>query len=101
MHWQAILILHDPKTGAYHAALFQEAPFPGPAETRYRHPRVMRLRSRMHHTVGAMSLEGAQAHADELASKIPDAKLFRDWVEPFDSKDYAMTLLIDPAKMAA
>jgi hypothetical protein len=96
--FEVILILFDPMKGTYHAALFYEAPFPGPPGAV---PNVARMRSKMHHTAGAPTLEGAQVHADELSARIPSAKLLRDRVEAFDSTDPATTILMDARELAA
>lgn len=62
-------ILHNLEAGTFHAAFFEERPPPGPvlpvAETA-----LVRLWSKMHHVTGSPTLEGAQAHLDDLAAKI-------------------------------
>lgn len=75
-----LCILHDTTTGRYHAAFFEEAPFPGPRPEVFE-GRAVRLKSKMHHTTGAASLAGAQAHLDDMAKMIavPPENL---WLEP-------------------
>lgn len=63
-------ILHDVTTGRYHAAFFEEKPFPG-AIPPAKEAQLIRLRSRFHHTEGADDLEGALKHIDEMLLKIP------------------------------
>ncbi|OGH08763.1 MAG: hypothetical protein A2152_00055 [Candidatus Levybacteria bacterium RBG_16_35_6] len=65
----AIMILHDVTKGTYHAAFFEEHVMPGPVPDVKDTPFV-RLMSRMHHTMGSDTLEGAQKHVDELAERI-------------------------------
>lgn len=88
-----LLILHDVTRGTYHAAFFEEAPMPGPIEPVAATPRV-RLRSNMHHTVGADTLEGAQVHLDDLARQIalPRGNVYRDDALAWNG-DLGITLL--------
>lgn len=59
-----IMILHDAKTGRFHAAFFEEHPWcPDSGGS-------VRLKSKMHHTEGSPTLEGAQEHAKKLAESI-------------------------------
>jgi hypothetical protein len=61
----AILILRHAATGRYHVAFFEEQPPPGPRQA-VDDVQVVRLKSRMHHTAGSDTLEGAGVHVDEL-----------------------------------
>lgn len=78
-----LCILHYVEAGTYHAAFFEERPPPGPPEPDFRKLKIVRLRSKMHHTTGAPDLDGANTHLDELATKIkvPDENLWRDPIE--------------------
>jgi len=58
--YDALIILHDVSTGTYHAAFIQ-----GDMDTN-----VVRLRSKMSHTTGAPDFAGAQAHLDDLVTKV-------------------------------
>lgn len=59
-----ICILRLP-TGTYHVAFFEERPFPGPVQD-VSETSIVRLSSKMHHTQGAPTLEGAQIHLGEM-----------------------------------
>jgi hypothetical protein len=74
-----LMILHHVEAGTYHVAFFEEAPPPEPVQD-VAAVRAVRLRSKMHHTTGAPSLEGAQGYLDELAAKIqvPPDNIWRD-----------------------
>src|SRR3990170_2995396 len=74
-----LLILHDVTKNRYHAAFFTEAPMPGPIKD-VEDVRAVRLQSRMHHTVGSDTLEGAIKHLNELATKIllPPENVWRE-----------------------
>ena len=87
----AICVLHHTQTGRYHAALFLERPFPGPIQA-LEDVRVVRLASHAHHTEGADTLEGAQAHVDDLTSKIEvHGNVFRDPI-PWDGAHGAILI---------
>lgn len=91
-----LMILHHVVAGTYHAAIFEEAPPPGPVQD-LGSVRVVRLRSRMHHTTGAPSLEGALAHLDELTAKIqvPPENVWRDKPPyPWNGRQ-GITLVVD------
>jgi hypothetical protein len=77
-----LLILHNTVTNTYHAAVFLEAPMPGPRQP-VESMSLVRLRSQMHHTTGAPDLEGARKHLEELSKKIsvPDGNKWTDPVE--------------------
>lgn len=64
-----LCILHDATSGKFHAAFFEEAPFPGPIQD-VREVAVVRLRCKMTHTGGALTLEGAQAQLADLGKRI-------------------------------
>lgn len=65
--FDVICIQHDVATGRYHAAFYEERPMPGPDVGT---PPVLRLKSKMHHTVGAETFDEALAHLDALAEQI-------------------------------
>ncbi len=66
-------------SGTYHVAFLEESPFPGevlaPKDTPF-----VRLKSKMHHTVGAQTFEGALVHLRDTRKKIelPDANVIED-----------------------
>jgi hypothetical protein len=70
-----ICILKLP-TGRFHVAFFEEHPMPGPVKPIAELP-FIKLKSNMHHTGGADTLEGAKQHLNELRTKIqlPDANV--------------------------
>jgi hypothetical protein len=71
-----LCILEDQNTGRFHVAFFEEHPMPGPVPS-VEETNPVRLKSRMHHTAGADTLEGAQQHLRELREQIvlPDANV--------------------------
>lgn len=74
-----VCILHDVGKGRFHAAFFEEKPFPGPvpsvAETD-----IVRLKSKMHHTGGADTLEEALVHLQNLVDQLncPEPNVWRE-----------------------
>ena len=78
----AILILRHVETGRYHVAFFEERPPPGPSKP-IDDVDVVRLMSRMHHTEGSETLDGANVHVDEIKKQIDvHGNVFRhpvDW----------------------
>lgn len=67
--------------GRFHPAFFEEKPFPGPYPERIEDVKMVRLRSVMHHTEGADTLEGALVQIAELARQIsvPPTNI---WLKP-------------------
>lgn len=61
-----ICILNDVNTGKYHAAFFEESPLPGGNEE----VGFLRLKSKMHHTQGAETIEDAFKHVDDMRQKV-------------------------------
>lgn len=66
-------------SGWYHMAVLEENPMPGPIKP-IGECDFIRLKSKMHHTEGAETLEGAQQHLLELRKqiKIGDANVVSD-----------------------
>ena len=56
-------------SGTFHVTFFEEKPMPGPIQPIDKLDTI-RLKSKMHYTEGAPSLEGAQEHVRELRKKI-------------------------------
>jgi hypothetical protein len=57
--------MKDTSTGRFHATYWEEKPLPGGApET------IVRLKSKMHHTTGAETFEGALEHIREMREQI-------------------------------
>jgi hypothetical protein len=77
-----VCILHDETTDRYHAAFFEEKPFPGPVES-VDQTNVVRLKSKMHHTSGAKEVNEAIEHLEELIAKVgcPEENVWRDPVD--------------------
>jgi hypothetical protein len=76
-------ILRDETTGRFHPAFFEESPLPGPVEAAAE-TIVVRLKSKMHHTVGFESLEEAVVGLqEELIDriKVPETNICK---EPID-----------------
>jgi len=95
-HLDVLLILHHVEAGTYHAAFFEEAPPPGPVQD-VGDVAIVRLRSKLHHTTGASTLEGAKAHLDEVAVKIcvPPENLWREKPPyPWDGQ-LGITVIVD------
>jgi len=63
-----ICILKLP-AGTYHVAFLEENPLPGPIQPIAELPAI-RLKSKMHQTIGAPTLEEAQGHLKKLREKI-------------------------------
>lgn len=63
----------------FHVCFLEEYPLPGQSQP-VEELAVIKLKSKMHHTVGAATLEEAQAQLDDLRTKIelPDANIIRD-----------------------
>ncbi len=76
-----ICILHNEKTNRYHAAFFEESPLPGKANIPIDQLPFIRLKSKMHHTEGADTLEEAKKHVEEMRKQIylVDKNI---WLEP-------------------
>lgn len=74
-----VCILHDVTTDRYHAAFFEEKPFPGPVEP-VEKTDVVRLKSKMHNTTGADTLGGALTHLMDLAKRlsVPEGNIWKD-----------------------
>lgn len=79
-----LMILHNVEAGTFHAAFFEEAPPPGPVKD-VMDVDIVRLRSKMHHTTGSPTLDGAKEHLKELAQKIhlPNDNVWMD-KDPFE-----------------
>lgn len=63
--FDVIGILHDTAKERFHACLWVDHPLPGGSP-----PGVVRLKSKLHHTEGSESFEGAVQHAHEMREKI-------------------------------
>lgn len=74
-----ILCILKLPAGTFHVAFFEEHPMPGPVRP-ISELGVIRLKSKMHHTVGGKTLAEAQTHLSEMRSKIklPDANVVGD-----------------------
>ena len=80
------------ETDRYHAAFFEESPLPGKLKS-IEETDVVRLKSKMHHTEGSDTLDGAIKHLDELSKKIIVSEE-NIWKEPIDwDGDPGVTLL--------
>lgn len=77
-----LCILHNVNTNRYHAAFFEEHPLPGEVKP-VEETEIVRLKSKMHHTGGSDTLDGALEHLKELSEKIivPEENI---WKEPID-----------------
>lgn len=53
----------------FHAAFFEELPMPGPIQP-IKELDFIRLKSKMHHTIGTDTLEGAKKHVEEMRKNI-------------------------------
>lgn len=76
-----ICILHDVNKDRYHVAFFEEHPLPSQHDTPIEDLTFVRLKSKMHHTGGADTLEGAIGHLNDMKTKIhiPEKNI---WLEP-------------------
>lgn len=77
-----LCILHDVNTDRYHAAFFEEHPLPGEVKS-IEETDIVRLKSKMHHTTGSDTLEGALEHLKELSEKIivPEENIKKDPID--------------------
>jgi len=77
-----ICILQDINTNRFHAAFFEEHPMPGEIKP-IDELTFVRLKSKMHHTGGADTYEGALIHLEELTNKItvPEKNIWKEPVE--------------------
>lgn len=87
-----IVLLRDVNTNRYHACFAEEMPMPGPVGAPDELTFV-RLKSKMHHTGGAATLEEGRVHVRELAAQI---QLYAENVseEPEDWDGQAFTVLV-------
>lgn len=72
-----ICILNDLNTGKYHVSFFEESPFPGGQKDLS----FVRLKSKMHHTYGSETIEGALNQLKEMREKIQVSDK-NVWLEP-------------------
>lgn len=91
-----LCILRHAETGRFHAAFFEEMPMPGPVPPADE-VEVIRLKSKMHHTEGSDTLEGAQEHLGELAKQlyIDPMMILRDPQE-WDGHEGVVTFMSNP-----
>lgn len=77
-----LCILHNVNTGRYHAAFFEEHPLPGEVKS-IEETDIVRLKSKMHHTTGSDTLEGALEHLEELSEQIivPEENIKKDPID--------------------
>jgi hypothetical protein len=80
--YDVICILHDIDNKRYHAAAFEDKPFAGSFDENEDRSFV-RLKSKMHHTSGAETLEEALKHLEDLKAKVsvPEKNV---WTDPVD-----------------
>lgn len=89
-----LCILYDVNKNSYHAAFFEESPMPGEVKS-VEETDIVRLKSRMHHTGGSDTLDGALKHLKGLSEKIivPEENI---WKEPIEwNGQIGVTLIID------
>jgi hypothetical protein len=79
--FDVLCILHNRETGRFHPAFFEDHPFPGPRPERFEDIKVIRLKSRMHHTEGATTLEGALRQLADLTKQI-SVPVTNIWLKP-------------------
>lgn len=79
--FDVLCILHNRETGRYHPAFFEDHPFPGPQPVRIEDVKVVRLMSKMHHTEGASTFEGALRQLADLKHQI-DVPVTNIWLRP-------------------
>ena len=74
-----IICIYRLPDGRYHLAVLEERPMPGPIKP-IEELSFIRLKSSMHHTSGAETIQGAQEHIAELRKKvkIEDANIVSD-----------------------
>ncbi len=83
-----ILIYHNIGEGTFHPVFYEERPLPGPVSD-LKDESIVRLMSRMHHTVGFKSLEEAQENVrTDMRLKIilPDTNVAIERALPWDGE---------------
>lgn len=83
-----VLVLRDVNSDRYHLAFFEHHPMPGPI-VQYGELEVVRLKSKMHHTEGAETLEGALKVMDEFLTQsvhVFDGNAFRGGAIEWDGE---------------
>lgn len=79
--FDVLCILHNRETGRFHPAFFEDHPFPGPRPENPDDIKVIRLMSKMHHTEGATTFEGALVQLAQLVKQI-DVLPTNIWLKP-------------------
>lgn len=85
-----LCILHLEEAATYHPAFLEESPPPGPIQSP-EEMKVVRLRSKIHHTTGFKTLEEAQRNLNEELSKSLQCQTI--WQEPIPWMGDAFTTL--------
>ena len=77
-----LLMVDDVTTGKFHAAFFEEHSMPGDIKS-IEETKIVRLKSKMHHTGGSDTIEGSLVHLEELSSKIhlSENNIWKDPIE--------------------
>lgn len=90
-----LAIFSDPKTGRFYAGFLEEKPMPGQAYWEGGN-KAVRLKSKMHHTVGSDTIDGAREELANLAKKIhlPEEHVWTDPTIVFDATDYATVIVL-------
>jgi hypothetical protein len=92
-----VLGIQHTTRGRYHVAFYEEKPMPGPVQSQ---PRILRLKSKMHHTEGAATFEEALEHLEEMAQKIEmdDSRIWRDRERVIQVLEAGPDVMILPAE---
>jgi hypothetical protein len=82
-----IFIYHHVEAGTFHPVFYEEHPMPGPVGP-YNELEFVRLFSKMHHTRGAPTLEGAQELLAEMRTtiKVEDHNVESEHPMPWDGE---------------
>lgn len=101
--YDLLAIVQNTNTGRYHAYFLEEKPLPSWDGS----DPVVRLKSKLHHTEGAVDFEGALVHLADMQKKfnIPNE---RTWREPkqiaqrdFEIEGYALVTFVDKDQLKA
>jgi hypothetical protein len=93
VYYSLIVMLFNTNLKRWHPMVYFEAPFPGPLEDQ----KVLRLKSKMHHTTGFKTREEALESAEKLKNDVKENTLFGKVMEEleFDMLWGGMDLPVD------
>lgn len=80
-----VRMLHNQKIGTYHPIFYMESPLPGPLDSEV-NTKLVRYKSKMHHTEGFRTREAAVASInEELEQRLRNAYLMSELKRELDT----------------